>query len=356
MNTKQKLKNFGGRFDVEGKKEQLSALEAKASVEDFWNNVDFANEISTKISNIRKDILEIDDIKSKIANLKELVEMLNDEDLESIAEVSKELIDMKSLFDAIYIKSLLNKKYDKYNCILEIHPGAGGTESCDWASMLLRMYQKYSMKKGYKFEILEEQRGEEAGIKSVTAKITGLNAYGYLKSERGVHRLVRISPFDSNARRHTSFASVSIIPEVENDQSIEINPSDIKIDVFHSGGAGGQSVNTTDSAVRITHLPTKTVVSCQNERSQLKNKETAMSILLSKLTILKEEELQQEAAKLKGENININFGSQIRSYTLEPYTLIKDNRFEFETSDVDKFLDGELDEMIEAYLKNSINQ
>ncbi len=218
------------------------------------------------------------------------------------------------------------------------------------------MYQKYCENKEFKFEILDEQKGEEAGIKNVMVKITGLYAYGYLKSESGIHRLVRISPFDSNARRHTSFASVSVIPEIINDNSIVIDPNDLKIDVYHSGGAGGQSVNTTDSAVRITHLPTKTVVACQNERSQLKNKETAMSILMSKLAVIAEQKLRDQVSDLKGENIDINFGSQIRSYVLEPYKMIKDYRFDFETSNVDAFLDGNIDEMIEKYLKSIVEK
>lgn len=356
MILKLKSKNFGGRFDIDQMKASLSELDGKISSENFWEDVDLANETSIKASNIRKVITEFADLKNKVLSLKELVLTLNENDDDLINELNNEINNIKKIYDDLNIKSLFNKKYDSYNCILEIHPGAGGTESCDWASMLLKMYQKYSLNKDFKFEILDEQKGEEAGIKSVTVKITGYNAYGYLKSENGVHRLVRISPFDSNSRRHTSFASVSVIPEIENDKSIEINPNDLKIDVYHSGGAGGQSVNTTDSAVRITHLPTKIVVTCQNERSQLKNKELAMNILFSKLLILKEEKEQKETAKLKGENININFGSQIRSYTLEPYKLIKDNRFNYETGDVEKFLNGDLDDIIEAYLMSTVNE
>ena len=250
------------------------------------------------------------------------------------------------------IKVLLNGENDHLNCYLEIHPGAGGTESCDWASMLARMYMRFCDIFNYKYSIIDEQKGDEAGIKSITFLIEGLNAYGYLKVEKGVHRLVRISPFDSNKRRHTSFASVSVTPEFNNDINIEIKEADLKIDVYHSSGAGGQSVNTSNSAVRITHLPTKTVVTCQNERSQLKNKEQAMKMLKNKLYQI-EVEKQEEAAKLlKGENININFGSQIRSYILEPYKLVKDNRSNYESTSPDKILDGNISELIESVLKN----
>ena len=349
------MKTFGGLFDIDNKKNKLKELQKESQSLTFWNSVDKANKIVLEIGNLNKEINGITILKEKLISFLELTDLTDEFDMIMINELTKEYEEIVKLFEQLNIKSLLNKKYDSYDCILEIHPGAGGTESCDWASMLLNMYKKYASQRGYKFEILEEQKGEEAGIKSVTAMISGSYAYGYYKSERGVHRLVRISPFDSNSRRHTSFASVSIIPNIENDKSIDIDPDDLKIDVFHSGGAGGQSVNTTDSAVRITHLPTKTVVSCQNERSQLKNKEKAMSILISKLIVLKEEEELENLAKLKGENVNINFGSQIRSYTLEPYKLIKDNRFDYETNNVENFLNGDLTDLINAYLKSDSN-
>ena len=248
-------------------------------------------------------------------------------------------------------RSLLNGEFDSNNCYLEIHPGAGGTESCDWADMLLRMYLRYAEKEGYKTEIIDKQAGEEAGIKSVTLKISGDKAYGYLKNENGVHRLVRISPFDSNKRRHTSFASVTITPEVDKDINIEIKESDLKIDVYHSSGAGGQSVNTSNSAVRITHLPSKIVVTCQNERSQLQNKEQAMKILMNKLYLLEREKQDKELSSLKDSSSAINFGSQIRSYVLEPYKMVKDNRSGFESTEPDKILDGDLDKLIKSLLK-----
>ena len=247
---------------------------------------------------------------------------------------------------------LLDGPYDKNDCTLEIHPGAGGTESCDWALMLYRMYTRWCEKKKYKVEVLDYQDGDEAGIKSVMIRVKGKNAYGYLKNEKGVHRLVRLSPFDSNNRRHTSFASVEVTPEIEQDNSIEIDEKDLKIDVYRSTGAGGQGVNTTDSAVRITHLPTKIVVTCQNERSQIQNKEQALKVLKNKLLMKKLEEQNKELNAIKGEQMNINFGSQIRSYVLHPYSMVKDHRTNVETSNVGKVLDGDINMFIEANLKN----
>lgn len=248
----------------------------------------------------------------------------------------------------------MSGKFDKNNAILEIHPGAGGTESQDWASMLLRMYMRWCERNNYKYELVEKQDGEEAGIKRCTVIITGLNAYGYLRTESGVHRLVRISPFDSNKRRHTSFASVEVTPEVNEDINIEIKEEDIRVDVYRSSGAGGQGVNTTDSAVRITHIPTGIVVTCQNERSQLKNKEIALNILKSKLYNLEQEKLNEEKNKQLENQASINFGSQIRSYVMHPYSMVKDHRTEYETSDVNKVMDGYIDEFIEASLERGI--
>ena len=247
---------------------------------------------------------------------------------------------------------LLSGPYDHNDCILEIHPGAGGTESCDWASMLYRMYVRWCEKKNYKTVLLDYQDGEEAGIKSVSLLIKGAYAYGYLKNEKGVHRLVRLSPFDSNNRRHTSFASVEVTPDIDKDVEIEIDEKDLKIDVYHSSGAGGQSVNTTDSAVRITHLPTKIVVTCQNERSQIQNKEQAMKVLKNKLLLIKLEEQEKELNEIKGEQKNNEFGSQIRSYVLHPYSMVKDHRTNYETANVTKVLDGDLDEFIKNKLSN----
>ena len=247
---------------------------------------------------------------------------------------------------------MLNGEFDGNDCYLEIHPGAGGTESCDWADMLSRMYLRFAEKNNYKVDIIDKQAGEEAGLKSITLNIKGNKAYGYLKNENGVHRLVRISPFDSNKRRHTSFASVTVTPEIETNINIEIKDSDLKIDVYHSSGAGGQSVNTANSAVRITHLPSKIVVTCQNERSQLQNKEQAMKILKNKLYLIELEKQNSELNSLKDTSSSINFGSQIRSYILEPYKLVKDNRSGFESTDPDKILDGDLMDIIKSLLKN----
>ena len=266
----------------------------------------------------------------------------------------EEIEDIKTRVDEFQVKSLLNGEYDAGNCYLEIHPGAGGTESCDWASMLLRMYTMFFDKFGFKYSVLDQQPGEEAGIKSVMVLVEGMYAYGYLKNEKGVHRLVRLSPFDSNNRRHTSFASVDITPEIEQDSTIEIDEKDLKIDVYRSTGAGGQGVNTTDSAVRITHLPTKIVVTCQNERSQIQNKEQALKVLKNKLLLKKLEEQEQEMKGIKGEQKNIEFGSQIRSYVMHPYSMVKDHRTGEETSNVSKVLDGDIDNFIESSLKKGI--
>lgn len=265
--------------------------------------------------------------------------------------IDSEINNLEEIINELELNTLLDEEYDKCNCYLEIHPGAGGTEAMDWASMLERMYQRYCEKKGYKCEILDELKGDEAGIKSVTFYIKGLYAYGYLKCEQGVHRLVRISPFNAAGKRQTSFASISVIPEIDKDINIEIKETDLKIDVYHSSGAGGQSVNTANSAVRITHLPTNTVVTCQNERSQLQNKEQAMKVLKSKLYQIELAKQAEELDKIKGTQRNIDFGSQIRSYVLEPYTLVKDQRSNYETSQAYKVLDGDIELLIESVLK-----
>ena len=263
-------------------------------------------------------------------------------------QLGKELSDLSQLL-------LLNGEYDMLNCIVEIHAGAGGTEACDWANMLYRMYTRYIEKHDYRLELLDYQEGEEAGIKSVTFLVKGAYAYGYLKSEKGVHRLVRLSPFDSSNRRHTSFASVEVTPEITKDIDITIEDKDIRIDVYRSTGAGGQGVNTTDSAVRITHLSTGIVVTCQNERSQIQNKETALKVLKSKLYVLERQKMEQKMAVEKGEQRNIEFGSQIRSYVMHPYSMVKDHRTGYETSNVKAVLDGQLDEFMESYLKGEKN-
>ncbi len=282
----------------------------------------------------------------------EMIDLVDKE--EEIQEIENSSSLIKEKIDQLSLLLLLNGPYDKNNCILEIHPGAGGTESCDWANMLYRMYLRYCEKKNYKVVVLDYQEGEEAGIKSVSLLIKGEYAYGYLKNEKGVHRLVRLSPFDANNRRHTSFASIEVTPEINQEISIDIDEKDLKIDVYRSSGNGGQGVNTTDSAVRITHLPTKTVVTCQNERSQIQNKEQALKVLKNKLYLRKLEEQEQELNKIKGVQNSIEFGSQIRSYVLHPYSMVKDHRTNVETSNSTKVLDGDLDLFIESNLKKGL--
>jgi len=291
-------------------------------------------------------------IKEKIKNNIEIINLIKEEnDIELKELVEIEINEIEKKLEELEIIILLNGPYDKLDAILEIHPGAGGTESQDWALMLYRMYTRYFDKKGYKYEVIDYQNGEEAGIKSVTVLVHGENLYGYLKGEKGVHRLVRISPFDSNKRRHTSFASVDISPLFKNNEvNIEINENDLRIDVYRSSGCGGQGVNTTDSAVRITHIPSKIVVTCQNERSQIKNKETALEVLKNKLYNLELERQQKELKAIKGDLSDINFGSQIRSYVMNPYTLVKDNRSNVEITDVKSVLDGNIDEFIKGNL------
>ncbi len=311
--------------------------------EGFWDNLSSANKTYQQLKSINKIIQEYNNLNDAVLIMLELLEL---------DEVEKDDIDtLVKNVEELEINTLLSGPYDNSNCYLEIHPGAGGTESMDWASMLLRMYERFLEKNNFQYKVIDKQDGEEAGIKSVTILVEGDYAYGYLKNEKGVHRLVRISPFDSNKRRHTSFASVNVIPEFNETRDIEIRDEDLKIDVYHSSGAGGQSVNTANSAVRITHLPTKTVVTCQIERSQLRNKEVAMEMLKNKLYEQKLREQEEKLANITGENSNIDFGSQIRSYILEPYKLVKDHRSKYESTDPFKVLDGSILEFIESILK-----
>ena len=321
-------------------------MEKEVIKEDFWNK-EGSNKVISELSELKK-------IKDKILYFEKALEIkkeLNKEEEKLkkiiISEINKLEIEVNS-FETL---TLLNKEFDDMDCVLEIHSGAGGTESCDWVNMLYRMYTRWCEKNNYKCEIIDFQQGEEVGIKSVSFIVKGKYAYGYLKSESGVHRLIRISPFDSNKRRHTTFASVEIIPQFEDKIEIDLKEEDLKIDVYRSSGAGGQSVNTTDSAVRITHIPTKTVVTCQNERSQIKNKEKALELLKNKLYLKKIEERDEELRKIRGNKVEINFGSQIRSYVMHPYSMVKDHRINYETSNVYDVLDGNLNAFIEAYLR-----
>lgn len=319
----------------------------------FWDDKRESERVISNINSLKNTIDKVKNLKEKITNNFEIVEELkNSYDEELLELVSNEINNIKNEIDDVEVLLLLSGPYDKENAIVEIHSGAGGTEACDWVNMLYRMYTRWCEKKNYKIEVIDSQPGEEVGIKSLTMFVKGMNAFGYLKNEKGVHRLVRISPFDSNARRHTSFASIDVTPLIENsDIKIEINPSDIRVDVYRSSGCGGQGVNTTDSAVRITHFPTKIVVTCQNERSQIQNKEKAMEVLKSKLYQLEMEKRNNELKELKGNQNDINFGSQIRSYVMCPYSMVKDHRTNVETSSVDKVLDGDIDLFINASLK-----
>ena len=320
---------------------RLNELRKEALEPNFYNDIKKSSEVNIEITALEKKINTYNELLARIEADIELIELVEQSEIDSLKET----------IDRLELETFLSGKYDSLNCFLEIHAGAGGTESCDWVDMLLRMYQRFCEKNSYKYEAISSQPGEEAGLKSVMIKITGINAFGYLKNESGVHRLVRISPFDSNARRHTSFASVNVTPEFKKVDEVEVLEKDLKIDVFHSSGAGGQSVNTSNSAVRITHLPSKIVVSVQNERSQLKNKEIALEILKSKLFAL---ELEKQESQISGfkKNDSINFGSQIRSYILEPYKLVKDNRTNYESTSPDKILNGEIIDMLEFNLKN----
>lgn len=318
----------------------------------FWDSEENATKIVRQLKSLKAIVEPWDESLRKYRELKELSDILKEQDQELIASINKETGVLERGAAELEFKTLLGEEFDKNSAILSINAGAGGTESCDWVSMLLRMYTRFCEKKGYAVKTIDILFGEEAGIKNVTLLIEGDYAYGYLKAERGVHRLVRISPFDANKRRHTSFASVDAIPEIEEDADIKLEEKDLRIDVYRSKGAGGQSVNTTDSAVRITHIPTGIVAQCQNERSQYQNKQTALKILKARLyeseRAKKEQELSKQYAEQKKK---IEWGSQIRSYVMYPYTMVKDHRTDYETGDVDKIMDGGIEGFIEAYLK-----
>jgi len=346
---------LGGHFDVSEKKKQIEKLQKETEDLSFWNDCEKAENTLRELNDLKEQVNQVENLEETIQTNIEILNLLETEMDEALLKEVEETVEkIKKEVEELNLLVMLNGPYDKNDCILEIHPGAGGTESCDWANMLYRMYLRWCEKKKYKVTLLDYQAGEEAGIKSVSIQVKGLNAYGYLKNEKGVHRLVRLSPFDSNNRRHTSFASVEITPEIDQDTSIEIDEKDLKIDVYRSTGAGGQGVNTTDSAVRITHLPSKIVVTCQNERSQIQNKEQALKVLKNKLLMKKIEEQEQELKGIKGDQANIEFGSQIRSYVMHPYSMVKDHRTGEETSNVGRVLDGDIDLFIESNLKKGI--
>ena len=339
-------------FDIENEKEELLKLEKETLDQNFWNDNNVSSKILSKIKKLKDKVNNFDKIKKEVYDAYDLNKLLLDEfdeDLKKDILISTK--DLISKVDKLELETFLSNKYDTNNAIITIHPGAGGTESQDWAEMLYRMYSRWATKNNFEVKEVDYLEGDEAGLKSVTFEIIGEYAYGYLKSEKGVHRLVRISPFDAGGRRHTSFASVEVLPEISDDMDIEINPDDLRIDTYRASGAGGQHVNKTSSAVRITHIPTNIVAASQAERSQLQNKETAMKMLKSKLLALKEKEQKDKIEDLKGEQKDIAWGSQIRSYVFCPYTLVKDHRTNYETGNVEAVMNGDIDEFINAYLK-----
>jgi len=323
------------------------------AVRGFWGDTQNSSKVVKQLKNLKASVEPWETASKKDQELEELCAILDIQDSALILELTRNIDTLVNEIDKLEFKTILGGEFDKNNAILSINAGAGGTESCDWVEMLFRMYSRFAEKRGYTLKAIDTLFGEEAGIKNITVLIEGEYAYGYLKAERGVHRLVRISPFDANKRRHTSFASVDVIPEIEEGVDIKLEEKDLRIDVYRSKGAGGQSVNTTDSAVRITHMPTGLVAQCQNERSQHQNKQTALKILKARIYELEREKKEQELLKTYGgQKKKIEWGSQIRSYVMHPYNLVKDHRTHYETGDVNKIMDGGIDEFIEAYLKN----
>ena len=342
---------MGGLFDVDKKYEDIKELEERLNDSSIWSDQSKYNEINSNLTILKKEVEDYNVLSKQLEEAKQTLELLAVEsDLDLYNELVSLINSISTSLESLELNTLLNGEFDKNKCYLEIHPGAGGTESQDWADMLLRMYTMYFSKNYIPYEIVDKQDANDAGIKSVTIYVKKIYSYGYLKGEIGVHRLVRISPFDSNHRRHTSFAAVNVTPEIE-DANIEINDDDIRVDVYRSSGNGGQGVNTTDSAVRITHFPSGIVVTVQNERSQIRNKETAMKILKSKLYKIKMDEQNKMLNSIKG-NSSIDFGSQIRNYVLEPYSLVKDLRSGYESNNPTKILDGDIGPIIESVLKS----
>lgn len=319
---------------------------------DFWNDVEHSNEVMKTVKNLKDTLEAFDTVSDEYEEISVLIEMADEEeDASLLPEISEVLERFKEHFETLRIQTLLSGEFDKDNAIVTLHAGAGGTESCDWTGMLLRMYTRWAEKKGFDTEILDYLEGDEAGVKSVTIQINGENAYGYLKSEKGVHRLVRISPFNAAGKRQTSFSSCDVMPDIEEDLSVEIADEDIRIDTYRASGAGGQHINKTDSAIRITHIPTGVVVQCQNERSQHKNKDKAMQMLKAKLYLIKEQENREKLSDIRGEVSDNGWGNQIRSYVMQPYTMVKDHRTGEETGNVQSVMDGNLDAFMNAYLR-----
>lgn len=351
---KKQLEELGDALNVNGLTQKRAELLKEQEAEGFWDNLENAQKVNKEISRLESKINHYTRLADKADDIEVLIELSLESETDSEQEeISSDIAQLEKDIEQLRLETLLSGKYDANNAILTLHAGAGGTEAQDWASMLYRMYTRYAERCGYKVTVLDTLPGDEAGIKSVTFSVEGDNAYGYLKAEKGVHRLVRISPFDSQSRRHTSFASLEVMPEIEGETEIKINPEDLKIDTYRAGGAGGQHVNRTDSAVRITHIPTGIIVQCQNERSQIQNREQAMKMLMSKLVEKQEREQQEHEQELKGEIKKIEWGSQIRSYVFCPYTMVKDHRTGCETGNITAVMDGDLDQFIFDYLKKS---
>ncbi|WP_217808599.1 MULTISPECIES: peptide chain release factor 2 [Enterococcus] len=352
----QSITSFRGSLDLDQLEEDIAEAENRMAEPGFWDDSVTAQQLINETNSYKEKYQQFHQFADELEELEIMSEMQQEEyDAETQIELEERLLALKEKLSIYELSLLLNEPYDKNNVIMELHPGAGGTESQDWGSMLLRMYTRWAESHGFQVETLDYQSGDEAGIKSVTLLIKGYNAYGYLKSEKGVHRLVRISPFDSAKRRHTSFCSVDIMPELDENVEIDINTDDLKVDTYRASGAGGQHINKTESAVRITHIPTGTVVASQAQRSQLKNREQAMGMLKAKLYQLEMDKKAQEAASLRGEQLEIGWGSQIRSYVFHPYSMVKDHRTNYETGNVQAVMDGELDGFIDAYLKQKLN-
>ena len=333
-------------------KEELFEYKEEMNVPEFWNDLERSTAINRKVANIESKIGRVQTLFNRADDVEAMMLLLAEEEDEDMVEECKaELLSLQIDTDALTLETLMRGDYDHCNAILSLHSGAGGTEAQDWTSMLYRMYTRYCERHGYKVSLIDFLDGDEAGIKSVTFQVEGDNAYGFLRSEKGVHRLVRISPFDSNARRHTSFSSLDVSPILDNDADFEVDMEEVRIDTYRAGGAGGQHVNRTDSAVRMTHIPTGVVAQCQNERSQIQNREMCLRILKSRLLELKEREKEEHMADIKGEMKKIEWGSQIRSYVFQPYTMVKDHRTGFESGNVDDVMDGKIDGFITAYLK-----
>ncbi len=354
ISMQEKIEELGSAIRVDELKAEIAELEKITFEENFWSDQEKSSKLLQKIKQLKDKCDAFDELKSKLEDALTLTEMAIEENDEgSVAEVESELEFIEREAEKQRLETLLNGEYDKNNAILSFHPGAGGTEAQDWALMLYRMYTRWGERHGFDVKLVDWLDGEEAGLKSATVVISGLNAYGYLKSENGVHRLVRVSPFDSSGRRHTSFASVEVMPEFEDDNSIELREEDLEITAHRSSGAGGQHVNKTDSAIRIVHIPTGIVVGCQTERSQLQNKETALKMLKSKLLEIKQREKLDRIEDIQGNKTNIEWGAQIRSYVFMPYTLVKDTRTGYEDGNIGSVMDGDIDGFINAYLKSN---